>query len=161
MTDIIEYAYCDLRDKVFALQEIMLSMPQVELPLNHYFAGNLYARELIIPKDTTIVGKIHKYDHFVMVIKGELSFSADDYSVKRVKAPFIMRSKAGAKRAIYAHEDSVMVTVHLYCESPEFADAQLVFETEQEWLEFNARLPQSAQLSQSVQLVLPLEAVRG
>ncbi len=130
--------YCDLRDKVFALQDVMLSMPQVELPpINHYFAGGIYARELIIPGHVTIVGKIHKYDHLVMIVKGEVSFSADDYSVKRVKAPFIMRSRAGAKRAIYAHEDSIMVTVHLYSESPEFADEQLVFETEQQWLEFN------------------------
>ncbi len=150
MTDVDTNSYCDLRDKVFALQEVMLSMPQVELALNHYFANNLYARELIIPKDVTIVGKIHKYDHFVMVIKGELSFSADDYSVKRVKAPFIMRSKAGAKRAIYAHEDSTMVTVHLYSSSPEFADESLVFETEQEWLEFS-----KPQLN-TTQLMLPL-----
>ena len=117
---------------------------KVKLELKHFYANDIYARELFIPNDVTIVGKIHKYDHLVMVIKGELSFSMDDCSVKRVKAPFIMQSKAGAKRAIYAHEDSVMVTVHKYNGSPDKADDFLVFDKESDWLEFCKQEPMLA-----------------
>lgn len=146
ITEVANDMSCDpiLKDQVRALQSAMETMPQVKLELKHYFANDVYARELIIPKDVTIVGKIHKYDHLVMIIKGELSFSTDDNSISRVKAPFIVHSKAGAKRAIYAHEDSVMVTVHKYNGEIEKADECLVFDKESDWLEFCKQEPMLA-----------------
>lgn len=135
-----------MRTKVFAFEGMLKQLPQAELPLNHYFCDGMYARELIIPKDAVIVGKIHKFPHFVMVVKGELSFLIGD-EIQRMKAPFIVKSEAGAKRAIWAHEDSVMITVHLYEGEIDKADECLVFDSQEKWLEYCKTQP-----------MLPLEA---
>lgn len=129
-----------LRDNIFDLQKVMLNFPQVILPLNHYKCGNIYVRELFIPQGTTVVGNIHKYAHVVMVTKGQLSFSVGD-EIKTVNAPFITRSDPGAKRVIYAHEDSIMVTIHEYSGDIEEAEEHLVFKKESDWLEFANKEP--------------------
>jgi quercetin dioxygenase-like cupin family protein len=63
------------------------------------------------PKDTLIVGKVHKREHFYIVVSGEVTVLSDGIR-ERVKAPKIFVSKPGTKRAVYAHEDSLCITVH-------------------------------------------------
>lgn len=93
------------------LQAVISKMPQVELPTRHYFADGMYCREVFRPADTTIVGKVHKREHFYMVIQGEVTVVSGTQRV-RVKAPHIFVSTPGTKRAVYSHEDSVCITVH-------------------------------------------------
>lgn len=137
---IIRHKHLDIRDATLAIEKVMKRFPQLEMKVIHKFANGMYCRELIIPKDAVIVGKIHKYDHFVIISKGDLSFTIDD-QVKRVKAPFVEKSRAGAKRIIFAHEDSVMITVHQYDGGIDEADDYLVFEKEDDWLEFKKLQP--------------------
>lgn len=107
-----------LRPKIFAIEKEMRNLPAIdpnctfiELDVIHHHSDGVYARELHIPKDTVLVGKIHKYQNLNMLIKGELSVSIGD-EIERIKAPYIVSSKPGTKRIAYAHEDSIWVTVH-------------------------------------------------
>lgn len=93
------------------LQASLLTAPQLELPTNHYWADGMYCRELFRPKDTLIVGKVHKKEHFYIVVAGEVTVVGDGIRT-RIKAPCVMVSAPGTKRAVYAHEDSVCMTVH-------------------------------------------------
>ncbi len=93
------------------LQAVMAQMPQLELETNHHFSKGLYCRELLIPKDCTLVGKVHKHEHMCMLIKGEMTIISGQ-GRQVIKAPAIFVSHPGVKRAGYAHEDSVFVTVH-------------------------------------------------
>jgi hypothetical protein len=58
------------RGTIESLQAVMSTMPQVELETEHYFADGMYARVLFRPKDTLIVGKVHRKEHFYIVAKG-------------------------------------------------------------------------------------------
>lgn len=89
----------------------MLQHRQMELPTKHHFADGMYCRELFRPKDTTIVGKVHKREHFYIVLSGEVTIVGDGKR-ERVRAPRIFVSAPGTKRAVYAHEDSICITVH-------------------------------------------------
>lgn len=100
-----------MRAKVNRAEAVMLQMPQVELPVKHHFSQGVYARELFIPKDTVLTGKLHKYPQLNILMSGELSVLTED-GVKRVKPPFLVVSPAGTKRIAYAHEDSIWLTVH-------------------------------------------------
>ena len=100
-----------LRERIDTLQSLMVQRDQAELETKHYFADGMYCRELFRPAGTLIVGKVHKKEHFLMVIQGELTLWTEE-GMKRVKAPFIWVSQPGTKRATYAHEDSTAVTVH-------------------------------------------------
>lgn len=81
-------------------------------PLKHSFSQGIYVREIFIPKDTIIVGKIHKHEHPNFLMSGEVSVFTENNGVERLKAPLSMISPPGTKRIVYAHEDSVWITVH-------------------------------------------------
>ena len=102
----LDYTKDQLRELIAGLEEKLKGLPQMELPLNHYFSRGVYGRELKIPKGTLIVGKIHKYQVMNVVLAGEVSVLSID-GVMRIKAPHTFVSSPGAKRVIYAHEDSV------------------------------------------------------
>lgn len=85
---------------------------QTECPLKHVFAPGAYAREIFIPKDTLVVGKIHRHSHLNMLMKGKVSVLTEE-GPKTLEAPLTMVSPAGTKRVVYTHEDTIWVTVHL------------------------------------------------
>ncbi len=94
------------------MQARLATLPQVELPPVHHFAPGVYVRELAIPADTFVVGKLHRHDHIVMLIQGEATILTPDGVISHLKAPAIWLSKAGVKRALKTHSDAIFVTVH-------------------------------------------------
>src|SRR5437867_13411539 len=86
-----------LRDKIFAAEAFMKTQPQLELEVNHYFSHGVYARELIIPANTILVGEIHKFSNLNILIKGKIKVSIGN-EIELIEAPFIVVSPAGIKR---------------------------------------------------------------
>lgn len=78
----------------------------------HHFAPGMYAREFPMPAGMAVVGKIHKHGHLMMVLKGRATV-VDEFGRYEVSAGFIQASRPGAKRVVYAHEDTTFLTVHL------------------------------------------------
>ena len=101
----------EIRDYISRVESIMLSMDQVETPLKHYFSKDVYAREITLHRGTAAVGKIQKYMSLSILSSGEVTILSID-GVKRVKAPYTFIASPGAKRLVYAHEDSTWTSVH-------------------------------------------------
>lgn len=99
------------RADIERLEASLTHAPQVEIQTRHYFADGMYCREVFRPKDTLIVGKVHKKEHFYIVLSGEVTVVGDGKR-ERIKAPRIIVSQPGTKRAVLAHEDSICITVH-------------------------------------------------
>jgi len=112
---------------VQALQDAMLEMPQYEPPTNHLFHGGMYCRQVWRPAGCTIVGKVHKKEHFYVVVSGTICVTTDD-GVQTVTGPKVLCSRPGTKRAVYAVTDALCMTFHV-------ADAQTVEEAEDELVE--------------------------
>jgi hypothetical protein len=100
-----------MRDKLVRLESAMREHEQLDLPVQHIFAQGLYARELFIPKGTILVGKIHRFSHLNVITKGDISVLTE-HGIRRIVAPCTLVSGSGIKRAGYAHEDTVWMTVH-------------------------------------------------
>lgn len=81
-------------------------------PLKHTFAPGVYVREIFIPKGTLIVGKLHKHAHPNFLMSGDVSVLTEE-GPKRLRGPMSMISPAGTKRVVYAHEDTVWITIHV------------------------------------------------
>ena len=96
---------------VMQLQETMRNMPQVELPTFHFFADGMYARVVPRAAGVTIVGKVHKREHFYIVTKGRV-LVVDDAGRHEYQAGDVIVSRPGTKRAVHALEDSICMTVH-------------------------------------------------
>ena len=106
------------REKIMALQEAISQSPEcltekeLEDQLNtHYFAPGVYGREMLIPAGTVIVGKIHKHAHLNVITQGVIKVVTEFEEVV-YEGPRTWISQPGIKRAVYALEDTVWLTVH-------------------------------------------------
>lgn len=97
---------------LLALESKMKELPQIDIPIDHHFHAGMYARELTIKAGTLLTGRIHKFDHFDIMLSGDITVSTDDGQVKRLTGLNIMQGKAGKKRAGYAHVDTHWITFH-------------------------------------------------
>lgn len=68
-------------------------------------------REMFIPKHTILTGKIHRHAHLNIILRGDISVLTE-HGVRRITGPCTLQSSAGIKRAGFAHEDTVWITVH-------------------------------------------------
>ncbi len=124
--DVADKTPLELRSSIYALEERMLELPQVEMPPTHRFADGLYAREITIPKDTLLTGAIHRREHINIISKGRIAVLTED-GVRIVEAPCTLVSRPGTKRVGYALEETVWTTVHATCETDvERLEAELV-----------------------------------
>jgi hypothetical protein len=101
----------EMLDKIRALEDELLKLPQAELPLFHEFPNGLYARTMFIRKDVVLTGAVHKHECYNVISQGDITVATPE-GVKRIQAPFMMVSGPGTKRAGWAHEDTVWTTIH-------------------------------------------------
>ena len=107
------------REKIMHFEELLRQHPeagfgdQEDCPLTHTFAEGMYVREIFIPAGKVIVGKIHKHSHPNFLLKGKVSVYTEFGGIEHLEAPQSIISKAGTKRVVVTHEDTVWVTVHL------------------------------------------------
>jgi hypothetical protein len=101
------------RERAFALEGAIRAadLPPVELPLRHFFADGVYVREIFMPAGAVVVGHIHKHEHVAIMQTGDISIF-DETGLQRMKGPHTFISKAGIKRALFIHQDTVFTTIH-------------------------------------------------
>lgn len=103
----------ELREKIMQLETVMLAMKDraIQIETTHHFAQGIYMRQVRIPKGATVTGKIHKTEHLNILSQGKLQVLTED-GVKVLTASTVTLSQPGIKRAGYAIEESVWITVH-------------------------------------------------
>jgi hypothetical protein len=116
-----------MRQKVQALQNVISQLPQYEPETKHTFHAGMYCREVWRPAGAIIVGKVHKKEHFYLVVSGTVAITTDE-GVKSVTGPILLCSKPGTKRAVYAETDALCMTFHV-------VDAKTIEDAEQELVE--------------------------
>jgi hypothetical protein len=104
------------RASILEVQQELAKLPQLDCPLKHHFAPGAYAREILLPKGSLVIGKIHKHAHINVVSKGRVSVMTE-FGRMDIEAPCTFVSQVGTKRAVYAHEDTVWTTVHVTTET--------------------------------------------
>ena len=99
------------REQIMRLEAAMKAAPQREIPLQHMFWPGMYVRGIFIPKDTTLVGLVHRYACFNVIPYGDIMIVTETGD-KQIIGPCSFTSEAGTKRAGYANEDTVWMTFH-------------------------------------------------
>jgi hypothetical protein len=111
-SDPFEVGQVTPRDQVMALQEAMLQMPQAPgMTTDHWFAGGMYCRKIVIPQGTVVVSKVHKTEHLFIGCVGELHVAGqgENYTIRPGD---VVPSPVGTKRIVHAITDVVVLTVH-------------------------------------------------
>ncbi len=101
------------RENVFNLQSCMNEMVELktEPEINHYHAPGMYAREMIVKKGVTLVGKIHRHSHINVISKGCIEV-VTEFGSAVYEAPFTFVSEAGVKRCMNVLSDAIWTTFH-------------------------------------------------
>jgi len=124
------------REKIEALQKAVLELPQAMPELEHFFAHKIYARKGIIKKGTILVGAIKKYSHINIIVYGDSSVFTEDGEA-RIKGHTVLVSQGGTKRVIYAHEDTLWITIISANETePEKIEEEVLCKTYDDFLEY-------------------------
>lgn len=109
----------EAREQIVSLQKYFESLEydedqQAKCTMRHFYSAGMYAREMFIPANMCIVGKIHRHAHLNTISKGKIrvttEFGADEYDA--TDHPCTFESQAGTKRAVYAITDTVWTTYH-------------------------------------------------
>jgi len=95
------------RAAILRLEDAARQLPQIDLPVKHYFAPGVYVREIFMPAGAVVTGRVHLQDGITMVLQGAFRFT-DGGEVKEVRAPCTWVSPKGAKKALYILEDCIL-----------------------------------------------------
>jgi hypothetical protein len=115
-----------LRQRVENLQREISKLPQYEPKTTHTFHAGMYCREVWRPAGVLVVGKVHKKEHFYLIVSGTVAITTDD-GVQLVTGPHLLCSTPGTKRAVYAETDALCMTFHVVdAKTIEDAETELV-----------------------------------
>ena len=115
-----------VRAGIIALEQEVLNLPQINFEVKYYIAGGMVAKELFLPKDSIVTGKIHLKEHLVHVSLGHV-IVVEDTQRYSVRGPCTFVGKAGSKRAVLVLEDTVWTAFHTTTKNTiEECEAELV-----------------------------------
>ena len=98
---------------IFKIEAACKNMPQLECPIEHEFAEGVYSRKMNVPANSLVIGKIHRFSTYNILLKGSCSiYAGENLPVKKIKAPFTFTSEPGVKKIAYFHEDSIWINIH-------------------------------------------------
>ena len=111
MNKVVRQNKPEINQCICAMEEYLKDFEQTELPLKHHFAHGTYTRELFMPADTYICGKIHRYSCINILAKGKVCVVTEEGRYD-IEAPYVFVSGPGVKKALHVLQDSIWITVH-------------------------------------------------
>lgn len=98
-------------EQIVELQHALSTLPQIEPITAHFLAGGLYARQVRQDQGVLVVGKVHRREHFFVLLDGAMTIVTDKVR-QNISAPYMLVSPVGTKRVLFANTDSIYMTVH-------------------------------------------------
>lgn len=99
------------REATLRLQAELATLPQYEPKTTHHFHGGMYCREVWRAADVLVVGKVHRKEHFYMVVTGTILVTTEA-GAQRITGPQLVKSMPGTKRAVYSETAALCMTFH-------------------------------------------------
>jgi hypothetical protein len=92
------------------LEDVLLTLPQVDFNLSHVIHAGMCARTMMIPAGVALTGALTNIDN-TCIVCGDITVTTDD-GPKRLTGYHVLPAKLGAKRAGFAHADTWWTTIH-------------------------------------------------
>jgi hypothetical protein len=100
------------KEKIVALQDVLLEMPQADIVTTHTFKPQVYERMITVPKWTVLTGAAHKTPYKVRLEKGTIAVNVGA-EVKVLTGPYEFDACAGEQRVGRVFDEEV-VWVDIY-----------------------------------------------
>ena len=95
------------KEKIVALQDVLLEMPQAEIVTTHTFKPQVYERMIMVPKWTVLTGAAHKTPYKVRLEKGTIAVNVGT-EVKILTGPYEFDACAGEQRVGRVFDEEVI-----------------------------------------------------
>lgn len=138
MTTLAEASREDDALKIEQLEGAMLALPQVDCPLDHFFASGVYVRQMTAPAGALFVGHAHKTEHVCILLKGSMTIATPD-GIKTISAPMTFIAPPGRK-VVLVLEDIVFQNIHATEERDIGKIEELLIKKSDAWSEAHALL---------------------
>jgi hypothetical protein len=100
---------------IINMQAALESSPDnlIDIPdATHAFAPGAYARTIILPAGSLVVGKMHRHAHINVISYGHVCVATYE-GVKELSGHNVFTSPPDVKRCVYAKEDTCWTTIHI------------------------------------------------
>ena len=107
-----------IRERIAELERGMRVRPDLydteckRFPVRHFKAPGMIARQMLIPKDHEIIGKVHRHAHLNHISSGKVRVMTE-HGPMEITGPYTFTSEVGTKRVVFALEDTIWTTFHL------------------------------------------------
>ena len=116
----------DATDLIDNVEALLAGMEQADCPVGHHFFDGLYSRETFVPAGAIFVTETHETNHPLFLMSGIISVWTKDKGVITIAAPKAVKTTPGTRRIVYAHTDTLGITVHATSETdPEVIRKQI------------------------------------
>ena len=95
------------KEKIVALQDVLLEMPQADIVTTHTFKPQMYERMITVPKWTVLTGAAHKTPYKVRLEKGTIAVNVGA-EVKVLTGPYEFDACAGEQRVGRVFDEEVI-----------------------------------------------------
>jgi len=110
-------AVLERRQHIERLQRVMEGLESSTgpdaYPTRHHFAPGAYAREILLPEGSCVVGKIHRHAHVNVLAYGRCVVATPGRPPEFLEGPRTFVSEPGTKRVVLALTDVVWTTIHV------------------------------------------------
>jgi hypothetical protein len=93
-------------------EDVIQRMPEHAMKHTHTFTPGMYIRQIFIPARTILTSRIHLTEHPYVISKGDISVWMRETGTVRLKAPHSGVTRPGARRLLFAHDDTIWTTFH-------------------------------------------------
>lgn len=111
-----------MRLGVERMKQWLATQPQYEPQTKHYFHAGMYCREVWRDANVMVIGKVHKKEHFYLIVSGTVAVTTDD-GEELITGPRVLKCKAGTQRAVFSVTPARTMTFHI-CEARTIEDAE-------------------------------------
>ena len=101
-------------ESIDALEIVIKELPPLPMKefSREYLGGGMYAKELWMPKNSIVIGKIHLKEHICHISYGDVTVVSAEEGRQRIIGPYTFVGKPGSKRALLLHEDTLWTAFH-------------------------------------------------
>jgi len=101
-------AFNTLEQELFKQEQI----EECDYQLVEYLNGGMYGRQITVPENALITGRIYLFDHMEIMLSGEISILSADGGVTHYEGYNVIEAKAGKRQAGFAHKETVWLTLN-------------------------------------------------
>ena len=94
------------------IEDIILQLPQIDCPLNHFFYPGLYVKERRFPAGILVTTPVHTEEHPYTLISGTAVVWTEELGCQKLTGPHNGVTKPGTRRLIFCETDVVWMTFH-------------------------------------------------